>query len=146
MSHRRQPRGQATIGDVLGYASFPVIAGWLAPWLPKDVLAPLAFRGWQNDARNIAVVLSTVLVVCAVGYCWRMRPFAVRRLAVRSTLGFGTGVVACGVLRFVVGEVLDGEGHVTVVRDYIWQCTYVLMLVAMVLTVVFWACYMRAQR
>jgi hypothetical protein len=130
------------VKDVLTYAPVPLIAGWVAALLPRDVLASLAFADWHGGARDVAVGLGTVLVPCALGYCWIKSYSTVRRRATCFTAGFLVGTVGCAILEFVVKEVLDRKATTIIVRDYVWKYVYVLTLISMVLAVVFWTYYM----
>lgn len=132
----------AIVKDVFVYAPAPLIAAWVAEWLPRDALATLAFAAWQPDAREEAVSLGRVLVFCALGYCLFDSCATARRLAIWSTAVFVMGAVGCAVLEFVVGEVLDRQTSTIMIRDYVWKYAYVLTLIFMVLAVFFWTFHM----
>ena len=131
-----------TLTDVIS-VSVPAVLGWVTAVLPRGVLAPLAFYRWLDEARGVAITISVVLVICAVGYCRIKSRCTVRKLALWITSGFILGLLGCATLRFLVDRVLvDG----LVARDFVWPSVYGFTLVAMVMSVVFWSYYLATWR
>lgn len=142
---KKEATPRPPIAHVMKIGAAPTLLGWVAAWLPRDVLAPLAYVMWQVRVRDVVVLIGAVIVLVLVGACTGKPLCYVRKLAFGATLGSVLGIVVCLALRFFVGALLHERSTVVYVRDFFWPVVYGFTLLLLMSTVTLWAFYLSAS-
>lgn len=127
---------------ILNIAAAPTIAGLVASWFSYFVEAPLGFHGWNSKVANAMFPICSVLVFAILGFFLTKSMLILKRWALCVTGGFMLSSAFCIMVRWIVGDYLDGELVVTLVRDRVWPVIFAASLILMVSCVVLWAIYL----
>lgn len=143
--NRAQTAGNA-IGRILKVASAPLVIGWVSAWVAPFLGTPLGHIKWEAESVDLVRIVGAILTVVLIGIFKEKPRDTIRGWAIGATAGFILGIVACFVLDFLVGRVLDTKDAVLIVRDDVWRLVYIATLVLAVSTLVLWCLYLWRHR